>query len=315
MSDHISETISESEQMYLITIARSLEDGGPDPLPLSHIAKKLSLQPVSVNQMVRKLEGEGLVHYHPYKGVELTDRGQVIASRTLRNRRLWQLFLVDQLQVSLEEADAMACDLEHITPDDIAQRLSSYLDEPAVGPGGHPIPALNGDHIKPSAIPLSQIDVGMSLRRVATEYEVFPQSVRSARTARASLISEGNPLQGERNKRADWAKDLSVKTFTEGMEVLYPGLYQEAEAVVKTAMEEDVDVLGLSFLSGGQLIYTPKVVQGMRESGMEEVLLLVGGVFPKEEIPVLKAMGVDEVFMSRPAQEIIEYIKKNVRRE
>ena len=164
MSDHISETISESEQMYLITIARSLEDGGPDPLPLSHIAKKLSLQPVSVNQMVRKLEGEGLVHYHPYKGVELTDRGQVIASRTLRNRRLWQLFLVDQLQVSLEEADAMACDLEHITPDDIAQRLSSYLDEPAVGPGGHPIPALNGDHIKPSAIPLSQIDVGMSAR-------------------------------------------------------------------------------------------------------------------------------------------------------
>lgn len=164
MSDHISETISESEQMYLITIARSLEDGGPDPLPLSHIARTLSLQPVSVNQMVRKLEGEGLVLYHPYKGVELTGRGQAIAYRTLRNRRLWQLFLVDQLQVSLEEADAMACDLEHITPDDIAQRLSSYLDEPAVGPGGHPIPVINGDQTRPSAIPLSQIDVGMTAK-------------------------------------------------------------------------------------------------------------------------------------------------------
>jgi len=161
MSDHIFEPISESEQMYLITIARSMEEGSPAPLPLSHIAHELSLQPVSVNQMVRKLEGEGLVHYHPYKGVELTDKGQNIAFRTLRNRRLWQLFLVDQLNVSLEEADSMACDLEHITPDDVAQRLSRYLDDPAVGPGGQAIPGMDGDQIKPVGIPLSQVEVGM----------------------------------------------------------------------------------------------------------------------------------------------------------
>ncbi len=107
---------------------------------------------------------------------------------------------------------------------------------------------------------------------------------------------------------------LSVLFREEGMEVVYPGLYQKSEAVVKTALEEDVDVVGLSFLSGAQLIYTPKVVQGMREKGMEDVLLLVGGIFPKEEIPLLKKMGVDEVFMSSPAREIIEYIKTNVRR-
>ena len=161
MSDHIFEPISESEQMYLITIARSMEEGSPAPLPLSHIAHELSLQPVSVNQMVRKLEGEGLVHYHPYKGVELTDKGQNIAFRTLRNRRLWQLFLVDQLNVSLEEADSMACDLEHITPDDVAQRLSRYLDDPAVGPGGQAIPGMDGDQIKSVGIPLSQVEVGI----------------------------------------------------------------------------------------------------------------------------------------------------------
>jgi DtxR family Mn-dependent transcriptional regulator len=164
MSDHISESISESEQMYLITIARAMEDGGPAPLPLSHIAHELSLQPVSVNQMVRKLEGEGLVHYHPYKGVELTDKGQAIAFRTLRNRRLWQLFLVDQLNVSLEEADSMACDLEHITPDDVAQRLSRYLDDPAVGPGGQVIPGIGGDQVQPAGIPLSQIEVGVQAK-------------------------------------------------------------------------------------------------------------------------------------------------------
>jgi len=171
MPDHISEPISESEQMYLITIARSIEEGGPEPLPLSHIAQKLSLQPVSVNQMVRKLEVEGLVHYHPYKGVELTNEGQVIAFRTLRNRRLWQLFLVDQLSVSLEEADAMACDLEHVTPDDIAQRLSEYLDDPAIGPGGQPIPKIDGDLLKPVGFPLSQLEVGISAQIIEVKAE------------------------------------------------------------------------------------------------------------------------------------------------
>ena len=57
---------------------------------------------------------------------------------------------------------------------------------------------------------VKQIDISIALRRVATEYEVFPASVKSARTARASLISEGNPLQGERAKRADWAKVLQM---------------------------------------------------------------------------------------------------------
>jgi DtxR family Mn-dependent transcriptional regulator len=161
MSDLISKPISESEQMYLITIARSKEAGGREPLPLSHIAQTLSLQPVSVNQMVRKLEDEGLVLYYPYKGVELTPKGQSIANRILRNRRLWQLFLVDKLHVSLEEADSVACDLEHVTPDDIALRLSGFLDDPRVGPGGQPIPRLDGDQIKPSGLPLSQVEVGM----------------------------------------------------------------------------------------------------------------------------------------------------------
>lgn len=162
MSDHNSQPISKSEQMYLITIAMSMEGGGPEPLPISQIAQSLSLQPVSVNQMVRKLESEGLVHYHPYKGVELTHKGISIAYRILRNRRLWQLFLVDRLHMSLQAADAMACDLEHITPDDIAQRLSRFLGDPDVGPGGQPIPRLDGDQIEHQALSLSQMEVGTS---------------------------------------------------------------------------------------------------------------------------------------------------------
>ncbi len=229
MFDHISEPISESEQMYLITIARSIEEGGPEPLPLSQIAQTLSLQPVSVNQMIRKLEGEGLVHYHPYKGVELSNKGQAIAFRALRNRRLWQLFLVDQLNVSLEEADAMSCDLEHVTPDNIAQRLSSYLDDPAIGPGGQPIPKIDGDQFKPVGVPMSQLEVGMSAQIV--DVKAQPAVVRflsgeglrpGAEISLVAVGAQGTRLlavdQGYVEITADMAGSIQLLPSTESTE-------------------------------------------------------------------------------------------------
>ena len=160
MTDHNLKGISESEQMYLITITRLIEDGQPEPIPLSDIAKEMSVLPVSVNQMVRKLEGEGLLHYLPYKGVELTSQGKTIAFRTLRNRRLWEVFLVDHLNVFLEEANAMACAMEHVTPDNIAQRLAKFLGDPAICPGGLPIPDLDTGQVLQNWVPMTQIEVG-----------------------------------------------------------------------------------------------------------------------------------------------------------
>lgn len=107
---------------------------------------------------------------------------------------------------------------------------------------------------------------------------------------------------------------LSVILRDAGIEVIYLGLYQTPERIVKAAIEEDADVIGLSYLSGGELVYTPKIIQLMKKSNMHDVALLVGGVFPKEEIPKLKEMGVDEVFMSTPTKPIIAYIKNNVKR-
>ena len=73
---------------------------------------------------------------------------------------------------------------------------------------------------------VKQIDSGVALRRIATEYGVFPKPVTPIRTVRGSLVGEGNTLSEEQTKRADWAKGLSVNEFTEGMEVLYfPGCY------------------------------------------------------------------------------------------
>ena len=175
MEYHKLETSSESEQMYLITIARLIEDGCPEPIPLSEIAKQMSVLPVSVNQMVRKLEGAGLLRYLPYKGVELTPQGVGIASRTLRNRRLWEVFLVDHLKLSLENADAMACTIEHITTDEIALRLSGFLGEPTISPGGHPIPGLDGEQSIHNWVPLINLTVGKGgeIANIETQTAVY----------------------------------------------------------------------------------------------------------------------------------------------
>ncbi len=98
-----------------------------------------------------------------------------------------------------------------------------------------------------------------------------------------------------------------------GMEVVYLGRFQTPENIVHAALQEDVDVIGLSCLSGEHLSHTPKVVKLMRENKMDDVILIVGGVFPKEEIARLKETGVDEVFMGTMVGPVVNYIKENVR--
>lgn len=131
---------SPSEEMYLITVAVAEEEGRPLPLPLADLAQALAISPVSANQMVRRLEERGLVKYHPYHGVALTIPGRQEARRVLRGRRLWGTFLVEHLGFTPEEADALACGLEHVTPPEAADRLARFLGDPALGPLGDPIP-------------------------------------------------------------------------------------------------------------------------------------------------------------------------------
>lgn len=132
--------MSESEQMYLITTAMLIEDGMEQPVPLPALAQARSIMPASVNQMVRKLADEGLVNYIPYKGIALTAAGTAIATRILRYRRLWEVFLVKKLKLGLEAADQLACRLEHLTTDEVADRLCDYLGDPQLSPQGKPIP-------------------------------------------------------------------------------------------------------------------------------------------------------------------------------
>lgn len=133
--------MSESEEMYLVTLAMLEETGVRVPIPVSRLANELNIQPVSVNQMVRKLEETGLVIYTPYKGVVLTPEGEVRALRVLRHRRLWEVFLVNQLHLLPELVADLACKLEHVLPDDVADRLSQFLGHPLQNPQGKTIPS------------------------------------------------------------------------------------------------------------------------------------------------------------------------------
>ena len=151
---------SESEEMYLIHIAMAGEDGVQGPVALSRLAEMLSVSPISVNQMVKKLGGRGLVEYLPYKGVELTGAGRAVADQVLRRRRLWALFLADQLGLSPARADAIACDLEHITPPDLADRLADLLGDPVSGPQGRRIPLSGRPTSPPARHLLSELPVG-----------------------------------------------------------------------------------------------------------------------------------------------------------
>ncbi len=100
-----------------------------------------------------------------------------------------------------------------------------------------------------------------------------------------------------------------------GMEVIYTGLHNTPEQVVKAALQEDVDVIGVSILSGAHLTIFRKITELMKQYGMDDVLLLGGGIIPDEDKPLLEAMGVKGLFgPGTSTQEIIDFIKREVRR-
>ena len=81
-----------------------------------------------------------------------------------------------------------------------------------------------------------------------------------------------------------------------GMEVIYTGLRQTPEMIAEAALQEDVDVVGLSILSGAHLALAPRIVELIRANGQDNVLIYLGGIIPEEDIPILKAAGVKEVY-------------------
>ncbi len=99
-----------------------------------------------------------------------------------------------------------------------------------------------------------------------------------------------------------------------GMEVVYTGLRQTPEQIVEAAMQEDVDVLAMSILSGAHMTLLPAVTKLMEERGMSDVLVLAGGIIPDEDVPALKEKGIADVFgPGTPTDEIVRYIHEKIK--
>ncbi len=100
-----------------------------------------------------------------------------------------------------------------------------------------------------------------------------------------------------------------------GMEVIYTGLRQTPEQIVQSAIQEDVDVIGLSILSGAHEYYCRRILELLKEKGVSDIILIVGGVIPPEDVPVLKEMGVAEVFgPGTPISQTADFIRQVVKK-
>lgn len=206
MSENPAITISESMQMYLITIARLW--GDRQPVPLSKLAHAFSISPVSVNEMCRKLQDNGLVNYQPYKGATLTPEGAEKANYIIRRHRLWEAFLTKKLGFAYEEAHEMACQFEHCTPDILADRLTAFLRDPA--------PSSPEGLVNQSEISLDQLTSGQKGIILGYEFDENTQKflqkagvVRGVHITILATSDEGLLIQLDNAKTISVSSDLA----------------------------------------------------------------------------------------------------------
>lgn len=98
-----------------------------------------------------------------------------------------------------------------------------------------------------------------------------------------------------------------------GFEVVYTGLHQTPEEIVQAAIQEDVDMIGLSSLAGAHMYLFPRVVELLKDRGADDIVVCGGGIFPEEDIPKLKKAGIKEIFKpGTPLSEVVTWVEENV---
>lgn len=109
------------------------------------------------------------------------------------------------------------------------------------------------------------------------------------------------------------AKVVARALRNAGMEVIYTGLRQTPEQIVETALQEDVDVIGLSILSGAHKTLFPKIMELLKQKGLTDVMVFAGGIIPEEDIPEMKKLGIKEIFgPGTPTETIVKFVFENV---
>lgn len=131
-----------SEENYIKSIYHLQQDTGL--VNTNSLAAEMQTRPASVTDMLKKLKTKKLLQYEKYKGFKLNDAGKKAALEVVRKHRLWEFFLVDKLKFDWDKVHSIAEDLEHISNEELVQRLDNFLGNPAFDPHGDPIPDKHG---------------------------------------------------------------------------------------------------------------------------------------------------------------------------
>lgn len=155
----------ETAEMYIKAIGElTLEQA---LVPISTLADRLGISPVSATEMIHRIVDQGWVKHERYKGVRLTETGKRRAMLVLRRHRLWERFLTDKLKLPWEDVHDLACRLEHAAGTEVTEALVDFLDEPSSCPHGNPIPNSEGDFEYSEGVQLNTLrqgDEGVILR-------------------------------------------------------------------------------------------------------------------------------------------------------
>ena len=209
--------LSESTEMYLKAMA---EMSNREAVAIGRLAERLSVTPVSANEMVKRLGEQGLMTHTPYKGVTLTKKGREVASSVIRRQRLWECFLYKHLKIDWSKVYELACSLEHATAPEVTEALAGFLGNPKTCPRGNPIPDENGEYVPLDGIPLSEVTVGQTVKvlavnATATDVLKYLQE-RNILPGQALKVTEVAPLKGPLTLKLDGkevALGLSIAEF------------------------------------------------------------------------------------------------------
>ncbi|MCK9408114.1 MAG: metal-dependent transcriptional regulator [Bacteriovoracaceae bacterium] len=153
---------SEQIENYLKNIYKLSSNEGK--VTTSSLSEKLQISPASVSEMIKKLAEEGTLTHTPYKGVELTEEGKLLALRIIRKHRLWEMFLVQVLHFGWDEIDDEAERLEHIMSDKMEEKIDHVLGHPSIDPHGDPIPTKDGVISCSMSYPMLEAREGTTVR-------------------------------------------------------------------------------------------------------------------------------------------------------
>jgi DtxR family Mn-dependent transcriptional regulator len=174
------------------------------------LAKELAVSSAAVTDMVRRLSEQGLIEYEKYQGALLTRAGMNLAMSVTRRHRLWEVFLIQQLNFDWDEVHDLADELEHISSEKLIDRLDTFLGHPTHDPHGDPIPTKEGVVPSRSLVPIAELEPGES-GRVERVSDEFPELLRYAASVGLSIKAHIKVLE-------KISFDCSVRLEAEGRE-------------------------------------------------------------------------------------------------